>query len=393
MISTRPAELLLRSSLLMLALAASTGALFRAQSLGVVQTPWTLENIRHAHSHLVLFGWAVPAMIHALALRYRPMTTFAPGGVWITVANQAFALASWPIFVVAGYGRIAVGDTSLPLGAMVSGLVLFAWYAWVARYIVAAPDPRSDGLGQRYAATAMLFLVLSSGGAWSVAASQFANLSPAATSFLTHTFLHLLALGFLGIGTTALLLRSNASSASRHALSKALWFGATGVLLSVLATSPHITNAPVVLAGRIGLLMMSGSTFAVATITWRSPEGVGALPRLFLLARGTAELALALAPVELRTQWIADPTLRVLYLHIVMVGGASAAIVETTLPRTWWRRVLVAGLASVVVLLLPLTALLPVAFRGAWAWWASIVAGLVVASVSLVLSFSRQRGQ
>lgn len=119
-------------ALFSLILAASAGVILR---FGLVNgmPDWAPNYIavRHAHSHLMFFGWATLAI---MGLIWRGLTAYTrrplpPGVKWQMTGTAALALLSFPAFWVNGYGLTQVGPLSLPLGSMVAGLNVVTW-AW-----------------------------------------------------------------------------------------------------------------------------------------------------------------------------------------------------------------------------------------------------------------------
>src|SRR5690606_26731526 len=92
---------LFRATLFALAVAAITGLVFR----GVLAWGWdlgaSLVNIRHAHSHLMFFGWITPALFvllasGAAALRRRPVSRAARVAIG---ASLALGMTTHPLFL------------------------------------------------------------------------------------------------------------------------------------------------------------------------------------------------------------------------------------------------------------------------------------------------------
>lgn len=376
----------IRTALLMLALSALTGVGFRLVALGVIRSPWPLEYIRHAHSHLVIFGWAIPAMFVALGHRFRPSLAAARGMGATYAALFGLALASWPLFLVSGYQRTVIGNASLPLSVMVSGLGMLAWYAWVARF-VQLPSRRSNAdVGEQLASMAVAFLVASSAGAWGVAVAQALGSGLRTTQFLTHAFLHLLTLGFMGLGALAVLI--DGMRADRVSTTLVRLCG-LGVLLSMLGATDTVTVPVMQLVGRIGLATASIGTLALLARSGLGRQRASLVPLLFVLAKSGAELTLAAAPSALLERILDDPSMRVLYLHITLVGFASITLIRAILPATRARLGLMVCLAVVAISLLPVSSMWPVRLGGAWTWWAAAWAGLAAAVAATVAAAFR----
>jgi hypothetical protein len=100
--------------------------------------PWELQfvNVRHAHSHLVYFGWMTPAlMAHILA---RSSSVNARGASFVLGATLLTAVLAYPPFLLSGYGLTAVGERQLPLSMIAASLSAVHWGLFIALYLVAA---------------------------------------------------------------------------------------------------------------------------------------------------------------------------------------------------------------------------------------------------------------
>ncbi|MBL0126677.1 MAG: hypothetical protein IPP83_04295 [Flavobacteriales bacterium] len=107
-------------ALLFLAIAATIGAMLRL--IYVVDMPWLLfKPWLHAHSHVAMLGWVMPALLIAIIGQDdRP----APRGFsWWMLASQVFVLAMLVSFPLQGYGSVSIASSA---GQMVIGYVLIA---------------------------------------------------------------------------------------------------------------------------------------------------------------------------------------------------------------------------------------------------------------------------
>ncbi|RLT35929.1 MAG: hypothetical protein DWI57_15300, partial [Chloroflexi bacterium] len=164
--SATPIRPYLSIALFALVLAASTGFLLRF-GLGWGMPAWAANYtaIRHAHSHLMYFGWATLAL---MALIWHFLSGYTgrglPRGVhWQMGITAVLALLSFPAFWVNGYGLTQIGSASLPLGAMISTLNGLTWFhfAWLYRRVSRMLTHRS--LPVQLWDWAILLLLLSSG--------------------------------------------------------------------------------------------------------------------------------------------------------------------------------------------------------------------------------------
>lgn len=200
---TRP---YLAIALFALVVAAATGSLLRF-GLGWGMPAWAVNYtaIRHAHSHLMYFGWATLALM-ALIWHFLSLHTGRglPRGVhWQMGITAVLALLSFPAFWVNGYGLTQIGSASLPLGAIIATLNGFTWFhfAWLywqeSRGLVRRPLP------VQLWDWAILLLLLSFGGALGLVGMVVTG---AQSLLMQQTFLHLfLDLFAVGWFTVALL--------------------------------------------------------------------------------------------------------------------------------------------------------------------------------------------
>ena len=109
-------------------LAGFTGFAYRLGLIGVDLWGLGIENIRHAHSHLMFFCWAVPLpmyyMLHKtgrngqqLKSGYKLMRRMALG-------TLILGFASYPFFLLYGYRPVQVAGLELPFSVILSGLVM-----------------------------------------------------------------------------------------------------------------------------------------------------------------------------------------------------------------------------------------------------------------------------
>ncbi len=203
----RAVRLYLSVALFALLVAASTGALLRF-GLGWGMPAWVVNYpaVRHAHSHLMYFGWATLAL---MALIWRFLSHYTgrvlPRSVhWQMGLSAVLALLSFPAFWANGYGLTQIGPITLPLGSMAAGLngltwILFAWLYWRESRQLAVSRPLPVQLWD----WAILLLLLAFAGALGLVGMVATG---ALQPFLQQTFLHLF-LDLFGVGwfTLALL--------------------------------------------------------------------------------------------------------------------------------------------------------------------------------------------
>ncbi|MCA9929911.1 MAG: hypothetical protein KC419_15615, partial [Anaerolineales bacterium] len=115
-------------------LAGSTGILLRFGML--LGFPYGLQyaNVRHAHSHLMYFGWVTLAAMGLMAAWLPELTgrPFSPHRSrlfkWSLILILLLSLAAYVPFLLFGYRSAVVGTVRLPLSTIAAGLNMVAWY-------------------------------------------------------------------------------------------------------------------------------------------------------------------------------------------------------------------------------------------------------------------------
>jgi len=360
--------------------------------------------IRHAHSHLMYFGWATLALM-ALMWHFLPRYTGRdlPRSVhWQMGITSVFALLSFPAFWVNGYGLTQIGSASLPLGAMIATLNGLTWFHFAWLYWQASRDLTQRPLPVQLWDWAILLLLLSSGGALGLVAMVVTG---AESLFLQQTFLHLfLDLFAVGWFTLALLgliwawLGQQVEIPARLPIfSLALAIAPTFFLgLSPALVSPPLFWVAAIANGLAGLL-----------IFWH----VGALLRRWTILPWLARFGMAMLAVHGLMaliilwpgvwEWSSQTQLRVYFLHNLLLGWLSSGLLaliidQLGMERLRWVRWLgwawIAGVGLMLLTLLglgmlqfaPVSAL--VLLRAAA--WSSLVPVVVAAGV-WIAGFSR----
>lgn len=381
-------------ALLCFVLAGSTGSLLRFGMLQGFPAGLHLSNVRHAHSHLMYFGWATPALMALIASRLPQMGASDAGVSFNRVLRALFAAAllAYIPFLLFGYQPVQLGDASIPLSMIGAALNVVVWYAFVWHY-VRATRHLSRNTPLRLWDASLAFLVLASLGAWGLALSGvFAIDSPLLSLALTHLFLDLFADGWFVLALLGLVLGAFPQSAA----SRAAYWGENllviGLPLSFLLSLPSTAlPAPVrLLAALSGWLVAAGLVamlYALLPAAYRQRRWRWVAPLLFLGLKALAELVIS---VPAGAQWANQLALRVSYLHWLLLGFVTLGLTAAAIDR--WGRSAARGNAwfvtSALLLLLtliPLTRLWPPALAGRWALEAAAWATLGPVLVALFM--------
>ncbi len=196
-------------ALFCLALAASTGVLLRFGLIyGMPAWAQNYTAVRHAHSHLMYFGWvtlALMALIWEAVGRYtgRPLPRLVR---WQMAATALAALLSYPAFWQNGYGLTQVGSAHLPLGAMVSTLNGLTWFWFVGLYWRGTRGLHPHPLPVQMFDWAILLMLLAGLGAVGLVGMVVARSDNAFLQQLfLHQFLDLFAVGWFNLALLGVL--------------------------------------------------------------------------------------------------------------------------------------------------------------------------------------------
>jgi len=192
-----------------LVLAAWTGVLMR---FGMVYGfPTWAQNygaMRHAHSHLMYFGWVTLtlfALIWADLPRYTGRSLPRGVGVQMTL-TAVMAFLSFPAFWANGYGLTTIGSARLPLGSMVATFNGLTWFFFVALYMRATRGLTVRPLAVQLWDWALALLLLAALGAVGLVALVVTGTEqPFLQQLFLHQFLDLFAVGWFGLALLGVL--------------------------------------------------------------------------------------------------------------------------------------------------------------------------------------------
>lgn len=367
-------------------LAAGTGFFFRSiQFLGVpAALPWpggviTLDmgHIRHAHTHVMYFGWVTPVVLLLMLphpARYRGLIA----------ALLVLAALAWAPFLLLGYK---------PLSIVLSTSTMLTWYVFGIRYwrdrrrgiiplCVARSredtTPRTGDYDVRHVHdAALVLLIVASIGAWGLGMTMAMGMDHSlAYDLALHVFLDLFAEGWLMLSVLAAMLRSAGHSIPK----RAFWMLVTGIpTLFLLGVAPERLPWAVRLMGSTGaLLTATGLWLVLRTVRGRLHQ-VWTFPVALMYVKIVVHAGLAVPAVA---SWGLTAGLRIPWLHLILLGIVTTGLVAAVHDRfgSDWTRgwpALQGSIVLVLVSLFLLTGLWPEGLRGAWA-------GPVVAGIALL---------
>ncbi len=382
------------AALICFVIAGTTGSLLRFGLLRGLPAGMQLVNVRHAHSHLMFFGWVTPALM-TLIVTWLPRLTGRPLSSrfkWTMAATLVFALLAYVMFIQYGYQPAELGGRRLPLSVFMATLNVLAWYAYAYLYYRTTRGiARSRPL--RFWDAALIFMILASLGAWGVAVvSRLQITDPFWSQAMTHLFLDLFSEGWFVLAVLGLIYAFHPAGSERAAH----WGEQLVVIglpvLFLLALPVGLVPVGLRAIASVGDLLVAVGLLLNITALWQT------VPRRWMgwrvpLALLTLKAIIGLGMVlPVSASWAQQNGLRILYLHLLLLGFVTLGIVVAA--REAWGPAAVPGqrwLVTTVLLLLltliPLTGLWPSTWAGRWALqvaaWASL--GPVIAAVAMII--------
>lgn len=365
-----------RAALLCFLIAGATGALYRFGMMFGLPFGLAMGNVRHAHSHLMYFGWTIPALFALLMARLRveERRPRVRAGRAIALAGLALGLSVYPPFLVAGYQPIAVFGRAIPVASMLSGLNMIVWYAFGVWYLTRTRGVRrTEGL--RLWDGAILFLWLSTVGAWGRMVLEVTHAgAPILAEAAVHFFLGSFSEGWLVMAVLGL---AHGREESPAAEMRGTWAdgGVIGgrnwaypLLLIGLPGAAFLGSGVEALPGW-GLLVRLGGVLAAVGLlgyvtgvgrrVWMEGRWEWAFFLAFLLIKALMQVGIAIPAVA---AWGEGLGLRIFYLHILTLGVVSTGLMAAA--REAWGKAAAPSPwcfgGSVLLLLLGLVSLTPV---------------------------------
>ena len=390
-------------------IAGSTGSLYRFGLINGLPAGWGLVNIRHAHSHLMYFGWATPALM-ALIVTWLPRLTDRPISrrfQGVMSATIVVALLAYVMFFQYGYQVAELNGRRIPLSVLMATLNVLAWYAFIFLYFRTTWGARRTR-PLRFWDASLIFLLLASMGAWGVAVvSRLQVDNPFWSQAMTHLFLDLFSEGWFVLAALGLVYAMHPVAPEMVSQEKAAHWGEQLIVIGLpvvflLALPVSLVPGGLrIIAALGGLLVTAGVLLSVGALWPAVPRKLTGwrVPLALLTLKAVVGLG-TLLPVTAR--WGQQNSIRVLYLHLLLLGFITLGLFVAA--REVWGRMAVPGhrwlvlaILAVLLTLLPLTGLWPTAWLGLWALqvaaWVSLWPLLVVAGMLVMLLLREWRAK
>lgn len=320
-----------------LAVAVCTGMLLRfGLVMGMPAWAQNYTAIRHAHSHLMYFGWVTVGLM-ALIWHFLPMLTGRPlpRGVGLQMAASALlALLSFPAFWLNGYGVTPVGPVELPLGSMAAGLNGLVWLIFAGLYVRATWGLAKRPLPLQLWDWAVVLLLFAFSGALGLVASiALAITNPLVQQLSLHLFLDLFGVGWFTLALLGVLWAFLGQEAVPTG-----WLPTQSLALLlaptfILGVSPALVTADMFWVAALANLAAAVLLGRHLLALWRQQRSLPLLVRFGLLILGVHLLtALAVAWPGV-WQWSAGTQLRIFFLHNFLLGWVSSALLGILLKQ------------------------------------------------------------
>ncbi|WP_020401606.1 hypothetical protein [Gracilimonas tropica] len=365
-------------------LAGLAGFLYRLGFIVPLPYELSLENVRHAHSHLMFFGWAALLPLYLIKLDTIPGYHAAVGArlmkasLWMSVA---FGLLSFPSFFLWGYSPVSIGSANIPISAVISGLVMLSWYGFMAGYLITRKYKR-DFKPNIWFEGALVMLFVSSLGAWGVGFSEVLGIGgPLFGKALTHFFLAVFVEGWVLLVLIGLMAKSLKLDDEEFALSPCILVGliAFGAPLTFPYGIPEsFVDINMSVAARMGGVLIAEGLLLFVYSAFRSRGrslGLWKWPLILLGLKALMQLIASLSPADL---WLSDHGIRIFYLHTTLLGALTLGLAvflgkEQSLPDSYFIGVMISVLLLLFSLIF-LTGLWPVVLSGVWIYTALAIA-------------------
>ncbi len=381
-----------RATLAALALAALTAVLLRGALVWGWDVGASLVNVRHAHSHTMFFAWITPALFLLVAAREADLgrRRVSRGTVHAIGAALLLGALTHPLFLRFGYSSVEVLGARLPLAAIVSGLAVLSWYAFVALFAREGRGAPRTGATLAWR-LALALLVLSTLAVWPLALLRPLGLDAARWApVLSHAFLDPFSEGFLVLSVLGL---AHAEARPERPCRLALVAIAIAAPLSFpLGLAREALPAEARAVAAVACVVYGIALFAQVATLARGALGRSWRWRVPLALGGAAALAKIAAGALPFIDWAALFGLRLLYLHALLLGFATLGVLAAARAILGPRgapllSAVQASAVLVIAALVPLSELWPSAWSGRWTG-AFAAASALLAAVVLAASFT-----
>lgn len=392
------------SALAIFVLAGATGALLRFGAL--YGFPWGLQfaNVRHAHSHLMYFGWVTPALMALIAAQLPAVSDqpLFPARLrrfrWPIILALLGGLLAYIPFLLYGYRPAFIGGYQVPLSVITAGFNILAWYLFIWRYW-----QELRGASRNYPLqlwdSALVFLVYASIGGWGLAITTRIGLEdPFWSLAFTHIFLDTFAFGWFLLAMLGLIYTSSPAAAGSKLARASINLVVIGMpLIFVLGMPPHVVPGGLHWLGALGGLLVAAGLLGHLRVLWPLAGQKWRVPFFFLALTAVMLLATLIPSIA---RWATIAGLRIPYLHWLLLGFVTLGLVcaaqerwgEAAVPGRRWMTLAVILL---IISLMPLTSLWPPFLRGTWTRhlnaWASL--GPAVAGLAILITVWRRKKQ
>ncbi|WP_138430969.1 hypothetical protein [Fodinibius saliphilus] len=380
-------------------IAGLTGFLYRLGMIGWLTSSLdlSLENIRHAHSHLMFFGWAVPIPLYLL-LKYI-CDNFKPGisslgwmkyGIW---GGLIFGVLSFPFFLLYGYRPVPIGAGTLPLSVILSGMVMLCWYMFMWGYYQIR-DQLKDDTAQPWFDGSLVMLFICSLGAWSVAVVQ--ALAPENFMLMkgmTHFFLATFTEGWVVLALLAIVVIQLDIQPSDWVIPETWSLGC--IVIGAPLTFPYGISESLLSPLLLAVARIGGGIAALGLVLflyvlvksgkWKYKIQIWIWPISLIALKAVMQITASIGPSSF---WLADHGLRIFYLHVLLLGAFTLMMlgslhVQSEATKSYFYAVVGSIYAVLISLVMP-TQLWPTSWSGVWVFYVLAVAALLpVLAVSL----------
>lgn len=368
-------------------LAGFTGFIYRLGFVTSLPFDLNLENVRHAHSHLMFFGWASLLPLYLIKVKMVPGyhaalgVKFMKGALWGVLV---FGILSYPFFLIWGYRSVPVNGSFLPLSTIISGLVMVGWYVFMIGYIMTR-FRKKDHTPNVWFEGALVMLFISSLGAWGVGAVEMFNFGgPLLGKALTHFFLATFVEGWVVLVLLGLISESLGMKENDYVISPTILVGliACGAPLTFpYGISESMLDLNLSVTARIGgVLIVEGVLLFLYSIIKRkdSISKIWIWPLLLLGLKSLMQIIAAVMPADL---WLSEHGIRILYLHVLLLGsftlGVTAYMTQEVDLKPKYFYVVLISVFVLLISLLWMTSLWPLFLSGVWIYTAMTVIAML----------------